>query len=105
MTIFFKPFNRRQSRILLALVVPILAVSMMFFISRTEAAPEKAIAVNSIADIVADDGQCTLREAITAANSDTASGISSGESQAAGMIRLCCQVRAIRSRWQAQKKS
>ncbi len=94
MTIFFKLFNRRQSRILLALVVPILAVSMMFFISRTEAAQTistmvnesidevaqiSEITVNSIADIVADDGQCTLREAITAANSDTASGVSSGE--------------------------
>ena len=82
MTVFFNRFSRRQSRILLALVLPMLAVSMMFLISRTEAAlvaPTMTITVNSIADIVADDGQCTLREAITAANSDTASGALSGE--------------------------
>lgn len=82
MTVFFNRFSRRQSRILLALVVPMLAVGMMFLISRTEAAlaaPTMTITVNSIADIVADDGQCTLREAITAANSDTASGAMSGE--------------------------
>ncbi|WP_420643728.1 PKD domain-containing protein [Candidatus Leptofilum sp.] len=37
------------------------------------------IVVNSVADVVADDGQCTLREAITAANLDTASGSNPGE--------------------------
>ncbi len=37
------------------------------------------ITVNSTADTVADDGFCTLREAIVAANTDTASGASSGE--------------------------
>jgi CSLREA domain-containing protein len=37
------------------------------------------IFVNSDADTVADDGVCTLREAITAANSDTASGATAGE--------------------------
>jgi CSLREA domain-containing protein len=35
--------------------------------------------VNTSADVVADDGQCSLREAITAANTDTASGASGGE--------------------------
>jgi CSLREA domain-containing protein len=35
--------------------------------------------VNSSADVAADEGVCTLREAITAANTDTASGLSSGE--------------------------
>ena len=34
------------------------------------------ITVNSNLDTVADDGACTLREAITSANSDTASGVS-----------------------------
>ncbi|MEO8136628.1 MAG: CSLREA domain-containing protein, partial [Betaproteobacteria bacterium] len=37
------------------------------------------ISVNSIADVVANDGQCTLREAIIAANSNTASGAAAGE--------------------------
>ncbi len=37
------------------------------------------ITVNSTADVEADDGQCTLREAITAANTDTASGSEPGE--------------------------
>ncbi len=37
------------------------------------------IVVNTDADTVADDGVCTLREAITAANSDTASGATAGE--------------------------
>ena len=32
------------------------------------------ITVNSLDDTVANDGQCTLREAIIAANTDTASG-------------------------------
>src|SRR5689334_9821322 len=38
-----------------------------------------SITVNSTADTVANDGQCTLREAITAANTDTASGAAAGE--------------------------
>jgi CSLREA domain-containing protein len=37
------------------------------------------IVVNSTADVAADDGQCTLREAIVAANTDTASGAVAGE--------------------------
>ena len=41
-----------------------------------------SIVVNSSADTVADDGFCTLREAITAANTDTASGAMLGECSA-----------------------
>src|SRR5262249_37287999 len=37
------------------------------------------ITVNSAADMTADDGQCTLREAIVAANTNTASGAAAGE--------------------------
>lgn len=37
------------------------------------------IVVNSAGDTVADDGECTLREAIVAANTDTASGATVGE--------------------------
>ncbi len=42
----------------------------------------EAAYVNSVDDVVADDGQCTLREAITAANTNTASGSSQGECSA-----------------------
>ena len=38
-----------------------------------------AITVNTTSDVVADDGQCSLREAITAANNDAASGSTVGE--------------------------
>jgi CSLREA domain-containing protein len=37
------------------------------------------ITVNSTDDVVANDGECTLREAITAANTDAASGAAEGE--------------------------
>lgn len=37
------------------------------------------ITVNSTADVAANDGQCTLREAIIAANTNTASGAMAGE--------------------------
>ena len=38
-----------------------------------------SITVNSLADVAANDGACTLREAITAANTDTTSGAATGE--------------------------
>ena len=41
--------------------------------------PGNTINVNSLADVAANDGQCTLREAITAANANTASGAAAGE--------------------------
>lgn len=53
---------------LLALVVPI---------SRVNAA--STITVNSTADTTANDGECTLREAIIASNTDTVSGAAAGE--------------------------
>jgi CSLREA domain-containing protein len=43
------------------------------------AARAATITVNSTADVVADDGQCTLREAIISANTNTASGALGGE--------------------------
>ncbi len=48
----------------------------IFFAFRLNAA---TITVNSVADAVADDGQCTLREAIVAATTNAASGASPGE--------------------------
>ena len=43
------------------------------------AAGAATITVNSTSDAAADDGACTLREAITAANTNTASGVMAGE--------------------------
>lgn len=40
------------------------------------------IDVTTTADVIANDGQCSLREAVTAANTDTASGSAPGECQA-----------------------
>ena len=44
-----------------------------------QAAIAATITVNSLADTVANDGACTLREAITAANTDAVSGVAAGE--------------------------
>ena len=45
----------------------------------TSAALAATITVNSVGDATANDGQCTLREAITATSTNTASGASAGE--------------------------
>ena len=42
------------------------------------------ITVNSTSDVAANDGKCTLREAITATNTNTASGAAAGECPAGG---------------------
>lgn len=68
------------------LVYPVLlAFSVLIFLFQSianiqllHAAPGD-IVVNSLADVVANDGQCTLREAIIAANADTVSGSSPNE--------------------------
>ena len=66
-------------RPLALLMLAAMAASVMMVVL---ASPAQAaiITVNSTAD-VADpaDGECTLREAITAANTDTASGTATGE--------------------------
>ena len=58
----------------------------------TMAFPPPALAasidVNSLADTAADDGECTLREAILAANTNTASGAMSGECVAGSVAPL-----------------
>jgi CSLREA domain-containing protein len=57
-----------------------IVLAMLFsFANVSPAHAAGIIVVNSDADTVADDGFCTLREAITAANSDTASGATAGE--------------------------
>ncbi len=56
-----------------------LAVSAWLFAGPTEIAAAATIPVNSTADTTLDDGACTFREAIIAANSDTSSGAAGGE--------------------------
>ena len=55
----------------------LLALSIGLFVAQAAAAA--TITVNSAADTTADDGVCTLREAIIAANTNTASGAMPGE--------------------------
>lgn len=64
----------------LALVVLIVAVALTGLSYKSKPVRAAAtITVNSAADDVDDDGECTLREAIIAANTDTASGATTGE--------------------------
>lgn len=76
MPIFHKSI--RTSAIVLSLLV-VAASSLLLAGSAKVAHAAGTITVNSTADTVADDGECTLREAIIAANDDTASGATPGE--------------------------
>ena len=71
----------RQVRVrtwLLISISIIFVVGTLVWTSRQRAAT--TITVNSLSDVAnGSDGLCTLREAITAANSDTASGAAAGE--------------------------
>src|SRR5215207_4339629 len=68
-------------------VAPVVALCLAFsstaVFSSARPAPALALAgivVNSTSDIApADDGMCTLREALTSANADAASGVLAGE--------------------------
>ena len=62
-------------------LLPLLALLPLVVPATAAAAP---IAVTTDADTVADDGTCSLREAVTAANTDTASGAAAGECAAGG---------------------
>jgi CSLREA domain-containing protein len=66
--------------LLSALSLALLPLVLFFF-----AAPARAssnITVNSVLDVIADDGHCTLREAVIAVNTQKKSGNASGECQA-----------------------
>ena len=57
-----------------------LALALMLSLTMLHGTAHAAtITVNTTADVVADDGVCSLREAITAANTDTSSGATGGE--------------------------
>jgi titin len=72
--------KRNTNRKLLALAALTLGISgFLVFRHVSEVKAATTITVNSTADTQANDGVCTLREAITAANTDTASGVAVGE--------------------------
>jgi CSLREA domain-containing protein len=65
-------------------VAPLVALCLAFSstVVFSSARPEPALAdilVNSTSDAAANDGLCTLREAITSANTNSASGAALGE--------------------------
>ncbi len=69
-------FKKSLSNILSAVIIATL------LLTATPAQPASAagfIEINSTADDTDNDGECTLREAITSANTDTASGAALGE--------------------------
>jgi CSLREA domain-containing protein len=64
-------------------ICTVLAIMVLVWTSRQSAA--STITVNSLSDVTnGSDGLCTLREAITAANSNAASGRVAGECAASG---------------------
>jgi len=67
---FVRPVRRRSPRVLIFVVL---------FGLLPAGLPAATITVNSIVDTQSNDGQCTLHEAITAANTNTASGAAAGE--------------------------
>src|SRR3990172_6675144 len=58
---------------------------LLLLLAQAQHAHAETITVNSAADVVADDGVCTLREAITAANTDAASGATPGGDRKSGV--------------------
>lgn len=54
-------------------------VASAFLVASSSVAQAATITVSTTSDVVANDGQCSLREAITAANTNTASGAAGGE--------------------------
>ncbi len=56
-----------------------LGIALLVAFSIAESVSAASIVVSATADILADDGVCTLREAVIAANTDAASGTAAGE--------------------------
>ena len=59
--------------------IALFIVTTVMLLLAPEGAEAAAITVSTTADVVADDGLCSLREAITAANNNAASGSTVGE--------------------------
>jgi CSLREA domain-containing protein len=67
---------------LLSVILPMVFAQLGLIGSILEAHASTTIAISTNSDTVANDGLCSLREAIAAANTDAASGTSVGECQA-----------------------
>jgi CSLREA domain-containing protein len=67
-----------KARVSLALLLAALLAVAALSVGAPSVAQAATITVDSTTNTVADDGLCTLREAITAANTDTASGATAG---------------------------
>jgi len=63
----------------LALLVWVVMAASVMMVVLASAAQAATITVNSLADTATNDGECTLREASAAANTNTASGAAAGE--------------------------
>ena len=72
-------FVKKRLNLSLVLSIALLAVAAFTMLRILPARAAATITVNSTADDQANDGVCTLREAIIAANTDTASGAAVGE--------------------------
>ena len=74
-------------RLIPVVVLPVMLVAGMFFALQVSAAPAAAIVVDTLADDDNEDSYCSLREAIIAANTNSAKGACpAGESGAADTI-------------------
>ena len=71
-----QPTPRKQAIFALGLLA---GLTIALFGAAGRPAAAAGMFVSTIADVVADDGQCSLREAIIAANTDTSSGATPGE--------------------------
>lgn len=74
--------KKRQPNRNVSILALLFLLSLNVSILRAQTA--HSILVNSLDDSVMDDGSCTLREAVAAANTNTASGVNSGECAAGG---------------------
>jgi CSLREA domain-containing protein/uncharacterized repeat protein (TIGR01451 family) len=73
---FYRRTERRWSHWWLA---PMCLAFLWMLVLHQPAQAQTTIIVTTADDVVADDGVCSLREAITTANTDTASGAAAGE--------------------------
>jgi CSLREA domain-containing protein len=71
--------NSNMKRLALKIMTALLLMTLLGTLVGVQPAYAASIVVNSNADTVANDGVCTLREAITAANTNVASGAAVGE--------------------------
>src|SRR5688500_5638755 len=71
--------SRARDRAMRRAVLTVLGTGMLLSFGSSSATAAGFISVSTTSDTVADGGNCSLREAITSANTDTASGATPGE--------------------------